>query len=140
MPCTNCIQTTASITGFSPSNCVSQPSCAINASCVIYTGPNLQCSGILTNDALHIMLQKIDPLLCQASGDYSSYNTFCLAPISTQKEFVESISDFVCTLNDTFVTFTGTTFPAYQASVTAAISAVNLPIIACTIAGVTTAD
>jgi len=86
------------------------------------------------------MLQKIDPLLCQASGDYSSYNTFCLAPISTQKEFVESISDFVCTLNDTFVTFTGTTFPAYQASVTAAISAVNLPIIACTIAGVTTAD
>src|SRR5258708_1798727 len=99
MPCINCIQTTAGITGFSPSNCTSLPSCALNANCVIYSGPNLQCSGIVTNDALDIILQKIDPLLCSASGDYSGYNTYCLAPITTQKQFVESISNYVCTLN-----------------------------------------
>lgn len=140
MACINCIQTTASITGFSPSNCVSLPSCAVNASCIIYGGPNLQCSGIITNDALDIILQKIDPLLCQASGNYSGYNTYCLAPINTQQQFVESISSFVCTLNTSFNTFTGTTFPNYQASVAASIAAITVPAITCAIAGVTTAD
>jgi len=140
MACTNCIQTSAIITGFSPSNCVSQPSCAVNASCVIYTGPNLACSGILTNDALDVMLQKIDPLLCAATGDYSGYNTFCLAPISTQKQFVESISSFICTINEEISTFTGVTFPAYQTTVTGQINAVNGPAITCAVAGVTSAD
>lgn len=140
MACTNCIQTTASITGFSPSNCTSLPSCAISASCVIYSGPNLQCSGILNNDALDIILQKIDPLLCQASGDYSGYNTYCLAPISTQQEFVESISNFICLINGELSTFTGVTFPAYQTTVTGQINGVNSPGITCAIAGVTSVD
>jgi len=140
MACVNCIQTTASITGFSPTNCVSQPGCAVNASCITYTGPALSCSGIATYDTLDIILQKIDPLLCASSGDYSTYNTYCLAPISTQKQFVESISNYVCTLNTNFTTFTGTTFPAYQTSVTAAITAVNTPAITCAVAGVTPSD
>lgn len=140
MACTNCIQTTASITGFSPTNCVSQPGCNVNASCVSYTGPALSCSGIATYDTLDIILQKIDPLLCASTGDYSTYNTFCLAPISTQKQFVESISDFVCVLNDNVALFTGTTFPAYQATVTAAINAVNNPGITCAVSGVTSGD
>lgn len=140
MACTNCIQTTASITGFSPSNCVSLPSCALNASCVIYGGPNLQCSGILTNDALDIILQKIDPLLCSAGGDYSGYNTYCLAPISTQQQFVESISNFICLINGELSTFTGVTFPAYQTTVTGQINGVNSPGITCAVSGVTSAD
>lgn len=140
MACTNCIQTTGFITGFNPASCTSLPSCYQNASCIVYTGPALNCSGILTNDSLDIMLQKIDPLLCAATGDYSTYNTFCLAPIATQKEFVESISNFVCVLRNDFNTFTGTTFPAYQTSVTAAISAVNHPGITCTAASVVNTD
>lgn len=140
MGCTNCIQTTAAITGFNPSFCATSPSCGVDASMVVYTGPNLQCSGVLTNDTLDIILQKIDPLLCAATGDYSGYNTFCLAPITTQKEFVESISNFVCTLNTSFGTFTGTTFPAYQATVTAALNAISNPSLTCAVSGVTSAD
>lgn len=138
--CTNCIQTTAAVSGFNPAGCTTLPSCYVDASCVVYTGPALNCSGILTYDPLDIILQKIDPLLCAATGDYSTYNTFCLSPISTQKQFVESISNFVCTLQTNFTTFTGTTFPAYQASVTAAINGVNNPGVTCTVASVTPSD
>jgi len=138
MPCSSCTQTTAFVTGFNPAGCVSPSSgCATDASCVIYNGPTLACSGIVANDPLDIALQKIDPLLCAASGDYSSYNTFCLAPITTQQQFVESISNFVCTLNSSFVTFTGTTFVNYQASVAASLLAITNPQINCAVSGVT---
>lgn len=140
MPCTNCIQTTGFVTGYNPAACTSIPDCYVNAGCVVYTGPALNCSGIATNDPLDIMLQKIDPLLCASTGDYSTYNTYCLAPISTQKQFVESISNYVCTLNTSFNTFTNTTFPAYQTTVTNAIAAVNNPGITCAVAAVTSAD
>jgi hypothetical protein len=134
--CTNCIQTTATITGFVPANCTSTTPCALDAACVIYTGPPLDCSGIATNDDLQTILQKIDPLLCAATGDYSQYNTFCLAPISTQQEFVESISNFVCTLRDEYDTFVDTTFPAYQATIDGRLDALEVPGITCTSASV----
>lgn len=137
MACTNCTQSVPVITGFIPSSCMSLPSCGLDASCVVYTGPALSCSGIATNDTLDAILQKIDPLLCAATGDYSTYNTFCLAPISTQQEFVESISDFVCTLRDDFDTFTGTTFPDYQSAVNTRFIALEVPGITCASAGVT---
>lgn len=140
MACTNCIQTTASITGFVPNTCQSTNPCFLDSGCVYYTGPTLSCSGITTNTSLESILQIIDPLLCAATGDYSTYNTFCLAPISTQKEFVESISDFVCTLDTTVTTFIDTTFPAYQASVTASLSAINNPAITCASANVISSD
>lgn len=140
MSCSSCTQTTATITGFNPAGCISPSGCGTDASCVIYNGPPLTCSGIDTTDTLNIILQKIDPLLCSASGDYSTYNTFCLSPITTQKQFVESISNFVCILNSAFNTFTGTTFPNYQTTVTNAIAAVNNPAITCAAASVTSAD
>src|SRR5882724_5037872 len=140
MACTNCIHTTASITGFVPNTCQSTNPCFLDAGCVVYTGAALTCSGIATNDSLDTILQKISPLLCAATGDYSSYNTYCLAPISTQQQFVESISNFVCTLNSSFVVFTETTFPAYQASVAASFSAINNPTITCASAGVISSD
>jgi hypothetical protein len=135
--CTNCIQTTATITGFVPSTCTSTDSCAVDAACIIYTGPALECSAIATNDDLATILQKIDPLLCAATGDYSQYNTFCLAPITTQQEFVESISSFVCDLRDEYDTFVDTTFPAYQAAVEVRLDALEGPGITCVSASVT---
>jgi hypothetical protein len=137
MACTNCIQTTATITGFVPAHCSSTSACALDAACVIYTGPALECSGIETNDDLQTILQKIDPLLCASTGDYSQYNTFCLAPIETQQEFVESISAFVCDLREEFDTFTQTTFPAYQSAVNGRLNALEEPGITCATAGVT---
>lgn len=137
MSCTNCIQTTARITGFIPASCQSLNPCFLDAGCVVYTGPNLSCSGVNTNDALDTILQKIDPLLCAATGDYSTYNTYCLAPISTQKQFVESISNFVCTLSTNFTTFTTVTFPAYQATVASQFAAITSPGLTCASAGIT---
>lgn len=137
MSCTNCSQSVPHITGYIPSTCTSFPSCGLDAGCVIYTGPNLSCSGIVTNDNLETILQKIDPLLCSATGDYSSYNTFCLAPINTQQEFVESISSFVCTIRTDFDTFIGTTFPAYQSTVNTRFIALEVPGITCASASVT---
>lgn len=137
MACTNCVQTTATITGFVPANCTSTNPCALDAACVIYTGPALECSGIETNDDLQTILQKIDPLLCAATGDYSQYNTFCLAPISTQQQFVESISEFVCDLRDEFDTFVDTTFPAYQTTIDGRLDALEVPGITCATASVT---
>lgn len=141
MPCTNCNQTTATISGFTPANCVDGSStCFVDAGCIFYTGPNLSCSGINTNDALDVILQKISPLLCAATGDYSEYNTFCLAPIATQQEFVESISEFVCDTRTDLDTFLDTTFPAYQTSVDARFDLIEIPGITCTSAGVINTD
>ncbi len=140
MSCTDCTQTTATITGFVPANCQDQTPCYLDAGCVYYTGPALNCAGINTNDALDVILQKIDPLLCAATGDYSTYNTYCLAPITTQKEFVESISNFVCTLRDDFDTFTGTTYVNDQTTVDNRLDAIEVPGITCVSASVTNTD
>lgn len=140
MACSNCTQTTGSITGFVPNTCVDTNPCRLDAGCVYYTGPNLNCSEIETNDALDTILQKIDPLLCAATGDYSTYNTYCLAPISTQKQFVESISNYTCTLRANFDTFIGTTFPAYQSTVNSRFIALEVPGITCSTASVANTD
>jgi hypothetical protein len=140
MACTNCTQTTASITGFVPANCTEPASCFLDAACVFYTGPALSCSAIATNDNLQTILQKIDPLLCAATGDYSTYNTYCLAPITTQKQFVESISSFVCTLRDDYDTFVGTTYADQISSIESDLNSILSPALTCASAGVTSAD
>lgn len=140
MACTNCTQTTSSIVGFIPSNCSDPATCFLDSGCVVYTGPALNCSAIVTNDNLETILQKIDPLLCAATGDYSTYNTYCLAPITTQKQFVESISNFVCTLRTDYNTFSGTTFPAFQTTTNSRLSLLEVPGITCSSAGVTNTD
>lgn len=140
MACSNCGQSTTTVQGFIPANCQETSTCFMEASCVVYTGPNLSCSGITTNTQLDTILQTIDPLLCAATGDYSTYNTYCLAPITTQKQFVESISNYVCTLNSTVTTFTGTTFPAYQSTVNTRFVALEVPGITCSSASVVNTD
>ncbi|MEI6186996.1 MAG: hypothetical protein WCP46_00645 [Alphaproteobacteria bacterium] len=111
-----------------------------NAKCVYYSGPTLPCTGVAVNDSLELVLQKMDEKICTTAGDYSTYNTYCLAPISTQREFVETISSYVCTNKALFDTFVGTTFTAYQASVNSRFLAIEIPLITCSFAGVTTAD
>jgi len=116
-----------------------------NSKCVVYTGPNLSCSGIETNDSLEVALQKIDEQICSATGDYSTYQMNCLPTwwgeeISTESEFVDAITDYVCTLNDTVDTFINTTFVNYQSSVDTRFDAIEYPGITCAIAGVTNTD
>ena len=131
-------------TQLSQSNCDScnDPACGAytNAKCVYYSGPALPCTGIGVNDNLELALQKIEAKVCEATGDYSTYDTSCLAPITTQQEFVEAISSGYCTLLANYNTFIGTTFPAYQASITSQLNAITNPRITCAIAGVNSGD
>lgn len=137
MSCPTCNNSTGPLTvgGFSSifptnfpcnSNSTGCPSPA-DAKCTFYSGGDLACSLIKTNDSLELALQKIDTQLCATSGNYSTYNTFCLAPITTQQEFVEAISEYVCDLNTTVTTFIGTTFPAYQTVVSNRFIALEIP-------------
>lgn len=111
-----------------------------NAKCVIYTGSNLTCSGINTNDTLEQILVKIDTQICNATGNYSSYQYHCLTPQTTEAGFVDLISAYVCTLNTNLTTFTGTTFPAYQTTVNNRFVAIEVPGITCATASVTNTD
>lgn len=98
-----------------------------DSQCTFYTAANLPCSGINTQDSLQTALQKIDTLLCASSANYSAYNTYCLAPISTQQQFVETISNYVCNTNTALTVFTGQTFPAYQTTITSSLLALQVP-------------
>lgn len=128
---------------YNPS-CTSSSDCGTavgNAKCITYQGVDLECSGINTNDTLEIALQKIDTIVCQTAGDYSTYNVHCLddeEAITTEASFVDAVTGKLCTIETTVDTFINTTFPAYQTSVTEAIG--QVPAITCETAGVTDED
>lgn len=111
-----------------------------DSKCISYKGVPLACSGIDTDDTIEEAIQKIDALVCQTSGDYSTYNTNCLTGITTQAEFVDDVTSYICTLNTTVDTFISTTFPAYQTTVTNSIASSLAPAITCSSASVTSAD
>lgn len=111
-----------------------------NAKCVVYTGSNLVCSGINTNDTLEDILIKIDSQICSVSGDYSSYQYNCLTAQTTEAGFVDMITGEFCDLQSTVTTFTGTTFPAYQSTVNSRFVALEVPGITCATASVTNTD
>ena len=94
---------------------------------ILYSGANLSCSNILTNDTLTTILGKIDSQICSAIGNFSTYNTGCLAPTPTLQSFVETISAYVCTTRVNLDNFTGTTFPTYQTTVTNALATISNP-------------
>jgi hypothetical protein len=126
-------------------NCEScnDPDCngyAFNAKCTYYTAAALPCTGIETNDSIEVALQKIEEKVCQNGGDYSTYDTCCLAPINTQQEFVEAISAGYCGLLSAFTDFTTITFVDYQTSVSNQFTAITSPAITCAAAGITPAD
>jgi len=147
--CTDCNSSNISLTGtwFPGSPCASTD-CGgneISAACVIYNGPNLECSSVETLDNLEIALQKIDEQICAIIGDYSTYNMHCLpdwweAAITTQEDFVDAITDYVCTLNDLVDTFINTTYAANQIILDDRLVALEVPGITCASASVVDTD
>lgn len=145
MSCVNCSSNnifTGSFNQIPSSNCCdSQFTSATNS--IVYDGPNLPCTLVQTGESLNTVLSKFDNLICSATGDYSTYNKFCLddlLPITTEKQFVETISEFVCTLKTNFDLFVGTTFPAYQTAVDVRFDAIEVPGLTCASAGVVPTD
>lgn len=117
----------------------------LDATCVVYTGPNLACSGIQTNEDLETILSKIDEQICAATGDFSNFQFNGLIawwgqPITTEIEYVDASTSYADQIAGDLLLFTGTTFITYQSSVAARFDALEEPEISCTIAGVTTAD
>lgn len=114
-PCTNCDQ----------GEC---PNGIAPASCLYYDGPALNCIGSDTNERLNLLFQKIDAKLCTVAGNlFPSYNTYCLAPANTEKEFVEKISQRFCTLENSYQTFTTSTFPTAISTINTTITTLNTP-------------
>lgn len=108
----------------------------LSSKCVYYSGPNLSCSGINTNDSVELALQKIDTKLCTVVADYSTYQMNCLttyfgAPITNQADFVNAITNYACLINTNLNTFTNTTFVNYQSTVNTRFVALEVPGITC---------
>ena len=149
MSCPDCNSSNISLTGewVPGSPCVSTD-CGgneISSLCVIYNGPNLECSGVETSDSLETALQKIDEQICSVIGDYSTYNMHCLpdwweAAITTQEDFVDAITDYICTLNDTVDTFINTTYAANQDVLDGRLDDLEVPGITCASASVVDTD
>lgn len=125
------------------SDCTQQNCLPVKYLC--YTGPDLECSGIVTGDTLEEALQKLDTQVCSALGDYSTYQFNCLptwlgSAITTEAEFVDAITAYACEIAANLLTATTVTIPALEDSVTAQVDAVSTPGITCVVAGVTSGD
>jgi hypothetical protein len=64
LPGMPCYENTVTVYATYPAGCV--PITTIGSDYVIYTGPNLPCSGISNSDCLTTALQKIDVKICPA--------------------------------------------------------------------------
>lgn len=115
---------------FNQSNCTScnTSNCSPNASDVSYTGP-ATCLSIPANSKLDAIIQLLASAICaggEPNPDYSGYNVYCLAPVTTQQSFVEKISQYVCTLRTDFNNFETSTGDNFTL-VNDAIDAINNP-------------
>lgn len=76
-----------------------------DASCVQYTGTPLSETGIGTNKNLEVVLQELDTFMSTIGGNgFPTYNYYCLddvQAITTQKQFVETISQSFCDFKTT---------------------------------------
>ena len=147
MSCTNCPDTPVPNQVYNlqysySTPCTSSgcPGGSLDSKCVIYTGANLTCSGVNTNDTVEVAIQKINTKLCTTIGDYSTYNYNCLTPVTTEAAFVAAITAHACTTRTSLTTFTGTTFPTYQTTVNNRFVAIEVPGITCSSASVTNTD
>src|SRR6478609_7619982 len=150
MSCSNCNNTTGPIstTGmqlFYTNSCPPTTGlCPGDIAGFSYQGPNLPCTNIVTGTNMQDVIIAFDAALCATLGDYTIYNTYCLdddSPITTQQEFVESISEFVCTLNTNFTTFTTETYVIYQAEVDSRFDSIENPnITSCGSVGIINSD
>lgn len=86
--------------------CTASTGCTITtyAKCIVYSGANLTCSGIVSGDTIEQALAKVDSQICAISGiNYSGFNYSCVRDttgntITTAQEFVEGISKAHCDL------------------------------------------
>lgn len=149
MPCNNCSPSypVASyvFSGTAPcTNCDGDCPQGIHpTSCVYNDGPALLCIGAAENERLDSILNKIDAILCETGGGnpYPGYNTYCLGSMADQQNFVETISEQFCTLQSSYDTFTGTTFPDAIDTINATITALNAPnILSCAAIGYSSTD
>lgn len=131
-------------TQYSQTNCeqCTDPACGTYTptKCIYYSGPALPCIGVETNDNLELILQKVETKICEATGDYSTYDTACLTSITTQQQFVEAISAGYCDLLAEFNQFVNIDFPASQTAIEESVTTVDTPGITCTVAGVVPTD
>lgn len=65
LPGMPCYENTVAVYTTYPPGCM--PSVIIDSNNVIYTGPNLPCSGVSHNDSLTVALQKIDTKVCPSA-------------------------------------------------------------------------
>lgn len=83
----------------------------IDSSNVIYSGFALTCLDIESGATVEEVLQAASQKICEATGsDFSAFDMSCLtneddSQITTQQEFVEAISNYVCNLEITHNTF-----------------------------------
>lgn len=119
-------------------------SCTTDIRTMSYNGPVLPCSNIATGTNMEDVLIAFDTKLCAVTGNYATYNKACLddgGAITTEQQFVEQISSFVCNLRSDYDTFVGVTFEAYKTSVTANFSAINNPnLTSCVAVGIVPTD
>ncbi len=99
-----------------------------DAKCVIFTGETDPCTGIESGDNFEIIVGKIGAILCETGidPDYSGYDMACLGELTTQSEFVEAISNYVC-LTRTDLDALTTSYNNYVISNNAAILAIRVP-------------
>lgn len=83
----------------------------VDTQCVVYNGDPLSCINVQPGTRLEGILQLMDAAICAGAPDnnYATYNTFCMTGITTQKKFVETISELVCNTATSLATLSGTT-------------------------------
>lgn len=117
---------------------------------VIYSGPSLPYINVVgtDNNNLQVVLGKINTAInaSSAAPDYTTYSLGCVKqtdgtshPTNTQN-FAEGISLMLCDLLSAYTTFTGTTYPADRAAISAAVLALQEPALTYAPYGITSAD
>lgn len=132
---------------FDKSSCSPKPSnCSpIDSTCVNYTGANFTClENVPTNPNLEEILLAIDAKVCETGGSWAGFDYHCLdeaITITSPSEFVDVISDYVCTLRNDFDTFTTVTYPSGLANLQTQInSIVNPNLTLCSGSGIISSD
>lgn len=117
----------------------------VDSSCVVYTGPALNCIDAAPGDSQELINQKVDAILCTSSGaDWSTFNYHCLTDdtvITTPAQFVSYMTLVYCNLQSDYDTFVGTTFPNQVTTINNSINAiVNPGLTLCAGSGITSSD
>lgn len=118
--------------------------CQTDASCIVYTGPNLICLGVESGDSAQDLFQAIDSKVCSVIGDWSGFNYHCLADdyvITNPETFVNAITEEFCTLKEEFTTFSESTYTSAITNIQTQINQINNPnLTLCTYSGIVSSD